>query len=331
MKKARVIEEHKTNYMIRDGEEDFLATVRGTFFEGDVFPKVGDFVLYEEVADGKAVIEEVVARTSVIVRKAAETGDEQVIVANVDLIFIVMGLDDDFNMSRLERYLVLATQSEVKPVVILNKSDSIDDVDAYIEQVKEAAGQAPVHAVSALTGENMESLLEYFDGDITAVLLGSSGAGKSTITNWLLNTSAQETKSVREDDSRGRHTTTHRQLFTLPSGGYLIDTPGMRELGVFTTEEDEAAVFERLDELATACRFTNCDHEKSAGCAILEAVADGEVTERELLSYRKLQRERLFEESKRDESVSKDYRQKQKQLHKYYKEVQKGKKSGRFS
>lgn len=330
MKRARVIEEHKTNYVIRDGAEEFLATVRGTFFEEGGFPKVGDYVQYEDVGDSKAVIESIEPRSSVIVRKAAHTGEAQVIVANVDRIFIVMGLDGDFNVSRLERYLLLARQSEVDPIVVLNKRDSVEDVDQYTAAVVEAVDGVPVHAVSAKTGAGMESLLEYFDTDTTAVLLGSSGAGKSTITNWLLSAHAQETQSVREDDSHGRHTTTHRELFSLPGGGYLIDTPGMRELGVFSSEEDEEAVFLELDELSTQCRFPNCDHEKSAGCAILEAVASGNVSERQYHNYLKLQRERFFEESKQSEEGTHDYRQKQKKLHKHYKEVKKGKKIGRF-
>lgn len=330
MKTARVIEEHKTNYVIRAGAEEYLATVRGTFFEEGGFPKVGDYVQYEDVGDSKAVIESIEPRSSVIVRKAAHTGEEQVIVANVDLIFIVMGLDGDFNVSRLERYILLARQSGVAPVIVLNKCDSVEDVEGYVVAVTEAVGDVPVHAVSAKTGEGMESLLEYFTEDVTAVLLGSSGAGKSTITNWLLSERAQETQSVREDDSHGRHTTTHRELFSLPGGGYLIDTPGMRELGVFNSEEDEEEVFALLDELAAQCRFPNCDHEKSAGCAILEAVASGKISERQLANYQKLQRERLFEESKHDEGASQDYRQKQKLLHKQYKEVKKGKKIGRF-
>jgi len=327
--KARVIEEHKTNYVIKDGDKEHLATVRGSFFSTDSFPKVGDFVEYSEVSDGKAVIEEILPRTSTISRKAVGTSGEQVIVANVDVIFIVMGLDGDFNLSRLERYLLLAQQSSVPSVVILNKRDCVDNSESFVEQVQSVVKNISVHVVSATTGENMAALLEHLDASVTAVLLGSSGAGKSTITNWLLRENRQDVQNVRGDDSRGKHTTTSRQLFTLENGAYLIDTPGMRELGVQSTEEDEESVFTKLEILALRCQFPNCDHEKSKGCAIIAALQTEEISERQLGNYQKLKRERLFEESKHDEVASREYKQKQKSLHKGYREIQKRNRSGK--
>lgn len=316
MKTARVTEEHKTNYTILDSGKEFTATVRGSFFDRGVFPKVGDFVIYEEVANKKATIEEILPRTSTISRKAVETGAEQIIVTNVDIIFIVMGLDGDFNVSRLERYLLLAAKSGVKPIVVLNKSDSVDNPGQYISSAAEVVGDVPIHAVSALSGSNMDLLLQHFSSDTTAVLLGSSGAGKSTITNWLLGTKTQTVHEVREDDSREKHTTTSRQLFTLPSGGYLIDTPGMRELSILdTAAEDENAVFTMFAELSSQCQFSKCDHEKSMGCAVLRALESGEVSGRQLQNYQKLQKERIFKENKSDEHLS---RQRQKDLHKMY-------------
>jgi len=323
MNKARVIEEHKTNYRILGVDSEFIATVRGSFFTEETFPKVGDFVLYNEVSPGKAVIQEIVPRTSTVARKAVETGAMQVIVANVDIIFIIMGLDNDFNLGRLERYLLLAKQSKVESVVILNKSDSVEDSQQYVTLAKEVAGDAPIYAVSALSGEGMESLLIHLQLEKTAVLLGSSGAGKSTITNWLLRENVQRVHKVRKDDGRGKHTTTSRQLFVLPTGGYLIDTPGMRELSVLeSTTEDENAVFETIDTLSTQCQFTNCDHEKSKGCAVLAALEEGEVSERQLQNYQKLQKERLLEESKHDVKLSQQQRQKKKKVHKSYDDAQ---------
>lgn len=334
MKQARVIEERKTNYLILDREtkEEFLATVRGSFFAEGTFPKVGDYVEYEPVSeDGNAVIESILPRSTAIVRKAVETGGEQVIVANADLMFIVMGLDGDYNLSRLERYLLLARESEVEPVVVLNKMDEVDEVDTYINEVSGVVGDVPVHAVCALSGQNMESLLLHFNGEKTAVLLGSSGAGKSTITNWLLQEDKQAVGGVREDDSHGRHTTTNRQLFSLPTGGYVIDTPGMRELGVIkATEEDEAKVFGVLDVLATECRFSNCDHDKSDGCALKATVLSGEIEERQLKNYLKLQKEREFEEMKQEDDFSWQYRKQQRELHKGYKQIMKGKQSRKY-
>lgn len=322
MKKARVIEEHKTNYIIKDDGAEYTATVRGSFFEDGTFPKVGDYVSYSVVANDKAVIEELLPRHSFIARKAVGIGGAQVVVANVDVIFIVMGLDGDYNPSRLERYLLLAHQSDIAPVVVLNKCDGVDEVSRYLDEIRAIVGDVPVHAVSALTGENMDVLRVHVKDGATGVLLGSSGAGKSTITNWLLHTDAQPVRDVREDDSRGRHTTTSRQLFEIPGGGFLIDTPGMRELGVYSTEEDEAAVFGVLDELSAHCRFPNCDHEKSKGCALLEAVEAGDVEARQLRNYLKLQRERIFEESKHDEELGRQYKEKQKRLHKGYRAIQ---------
>lgn len=331
MKQARVVEEHKTNYVIRDGETEFLATVRGSFFADGQFPKVGDFVEYTLVSeDGNAAIESIVPRQSAIVRKAVETGDEQVIVTNVDIIFIVVGLDGDFNVSRIERYLLLARQSEVEPVVVLNKADSVDNPDEFVAQVQEVVGDVPVHAVSALSGEGMEVLLQYFKAETTAVLLGSSGAGKSTITNWLLEEDKQAIRGVREDDSRGRHTTTHRQLFVLPDRGYLIDTPGMRELGVFSTEEDEDEVFAELELLAHECKFSNCDHDKSDGCAIKAALEAGDITERQLKNYLKIQKEREFEESKHNPELTRERKQKQKDMFKDYRRTQRKNRSRKF-
>jgi ribosome biogenesis GTPase / thiamine phosphate phosphatase len=318
MKKGRIIEEHKTSYILSSEGVDYTATVRGSFFDTDNFPKVGDCVEYSEVADGKTVIESILPRTSSIVRKSVETGLPQTIVTNVDLIFIVMGLDGDFNLSRLERYLLLAKQSNIEAVILLNKSDMVDGLEETINKVKEIAGETPVLSLSALTGENMSSMLPYLKEGITAVLLGSSGAGKSTITNWLLNEDKQSVADVRGDDSRGRHTTTSKQLFSLPTGGYLIDTPGMRELGVVdSSEEDEKRVFLKIEKLSSDCQFNNCDHEKSKGCAVVKAVESGEISNREIESYHKLKKERLEKETQlNQESIVKKKREQKRSQHK---------------
>jgi len=306
MKEARVIQEHKTNYIISDHGQEFVATVRGSFFAKDVlFPKVGDMVLYEELPEDKATIEVVLPRTSVISRKAVGSDAEQVIVTNVDLICIVMGLDGDFNPSRLERYILLAAQSKVRPIIVLNKADQVTSVQDYEEQIKAVAGTIPIHAISALTGEGMNELSEYFTDGVIAVLLGSSGAGKSTITNWLLNDDRQSVAAVRLDDSRGMHTTTSKQMFLLGTGGYLIDTPGMRELGmVDADEEDEHKVFEKIEELSLKCKYTNCDHEKSGGCAVLAECEKDPEFARQVQNFQKIQQERLVKEKKQEEAAS---------------------------
>jgi ribosome biogenesis GTPase len=294
MKQGRIIEEHKTSYILSREGVEYTATVRGSFFDTDNFPKVGDHVDYSDVADGKAVIESILPRKSIIARRSSETGLPQTIVTNVDIIFIVMGLDGDFNLNRLERYLLLSRQSDIEPVVILNKSDKTTEAEVFTNKVKEIAGETTIHTVSALTGAGMDDLLPHLSKNITTVLLGSSGAGKSTITNWLLNEDKQSVADVRGFDSKGRHTTTSKQLFSLPSGGFLIDTPGMRELGVVdSTEEDEKEVFLKIEILSNDCQFSNCDHEKSKGCAVIQAVETGKLKTREIESYNKLKKERL--------------------------------------
>lgn len=313
---ARVIEVHRTNFIVQTENGPLTATVRGSFHEDGDFPKVGDYVELSDIQADTAVIESVLPRRSVIKRKAASRDEEQIIAANVDLIFIVMGLDGDFNVSRLERYLLLARQSGIPAVIVLNKADVHRDRDSAMADVQRVTGEASVCLVSALTGDGMEQLREYFEPDTTSVLLGSSGAGKSTIANWLLGEEQQATKATREDDNRGRHTTTSRQLFALPGGGFLIDTPGMRELGVLDSDTtDEAAIFDRIDDLAAECKFRNCDHNKSAGCAVLAALESGELNEREFQNYQKLVKEREFLNSKESDNATRHYDHNKKREH----------------
>jgi len=299
MTSGRVTEVHRTNFIVKVDGREITATVRGNFHAEKDFPKVGDYVSLEILTDEKGVIESVSDRKSVIKRKASDSEEEQIMATNVDLILVVMGLDNDFSVSRLERYLLLAAQSSIPAVIILNKIDVTKDKETQIKEVVEMAGGTPLVAVSATTGENMESLHQYIGLETTAVLLGSSGAGKSTITNWLLEEAVQPVQKIRSSDGRGRHTTTSRQLFELPLGGYLIDTAGMRELGVLESDpEDESEVFYKIEKIAKNCQFRNCDHEKSDGCAVVEAIQSGEISEREINNYHKLQRERAFRESK---------------------------------
>lgn len=300
--KGRVIEVQRVHITVALPDRVVLATVRGEFHETGEYPKVGDWVqvtLVEESEEAQAVIEKILPRTSVIERLDQETQQPQVLVANVDMVFIVMGLDGDYSVSRLERYLLLARQSDITPVVILNKSDQAPELARQVSEVERAVGDVPVHITNAKTGDGLEVIRSYFEANTTAVLLGSSGAGKSTITNWLLGEATQAVNDVRLDDSKGRHTTTTRQLFTLAGGGYLIDTPGMRELSmVESASTQEEALIEQVESLAQHCQFSNCDHDKSAGCAVLAAVDSGELDSRTLDNYYKLMRERAWQQDK---------------------------------
>jgi len=232
MKKGRVIKENKTNYLLSNKGKELLAVVRGSFHLESGYPKVGDYVEYNEDVSGTIIIEKILPRKTSIIRKTAQGNTPQIIVTNVDVMFIVMGLDGDFNLNRLDRYVLLATQSNVEPIIILTKSDTTDNPSEYLNKVKKILPKIKSYTISTINDLNMNSITDNLAKDKTAVLIGSSGVGKSTITNWLLDNKTQVIGDVREYDSRGRHTTTFRQLFELSNGSYLIDTPGMRGLGL---------------------------------------------------------------------------------------------------
>lgn len=295
MQKGRVKEEHRNRYVLQTTDGDISATVRGKLHLGHglgeaVVPKVGDHVVFEMVDDEQAVITAVLPRGNSFVRLSAHDRVPQVIVANVDVGIIVQGLDGDFNVKRLERYLKLVEQSGARPVIVLNKCDDVGDVAAYLEKIRHVTAHATCYVTSAKEGTGMHELEAELKTGETAVFIGSSGAGKSTIVNYLLKRSVQETQSVRSDDSRGRHTTTSRQLFMLPNGAYVIDTPGMRELSLLADEES-SEVFGDIEALARKCRFRDCDHIKSAGCAVVQGMQSGEITEEHFDNYIKLQHE----------------------------------------
>ena len=324
---ARIIQEHKTQYILRTIEgQEYPAVIRGKFLINGVtqdFPKVGDYVEYSDLGNDQTVIESIFPRTSQIIRKASGTNEPQVIVANVDIIFIVMGLDLDFNIRRLERYLLLAEQSAITPVIVLNKSDTVNDIESYLTQVRSVASGVSIHAVSAISGSGMLALLGHIKKDTTVVLLGSSGAGKSTITNWLMGNTNQATQEVREDDGKGRHTTTYRALFELPGGGYLIDTPGMRELAIFNTGATDTDVFADVEALIAQCKYLDCDHEKNRGCAVQNAIYDGVLEEKHFRSYQKLKKEQAYLQTKLEGESFAEHKQKVKKQQKEYKKTHK--------
>ena len=255
-------------------------------------PAVGDWVALRPGAASSAIIDAVLPRSSAFVRKVAgETTEEQVVAANVDTVFLVSGLDGDFNPRRIERYLASAWESGAEPVVVLNKADLAEDLEARIAQVEAAAPGVGVVAMSALAGQGLDSLAPWLGACRTVALIGSSGVGKSTLVNALLGEERQATARVREDDSRGRHTTTHRELVPLPGGALLLDTPGMRELQLWGDESGLDGVFPEVTALAQRCRFRDCHHESEPGCAVLGALESGELEPERLESWRKLQRE----------------------------------------
>jgi ribosome biogenesis GTPase len=256
---------------------------------GDDLPVVGDWVAARQIEPGLALIEGVLARQTRFSRRRAGSGiTEQVIAANVDLAVVVCGLDGDFNLRRLERYLTLVRQSGAGAIVVLNKADLCESLAERVDAVTRLGTRAQVIAICAQA--TVEPLREIVRGR-TVALLGSSGAGKSTIANGLLGEERQATAAVRPSDSRGRHTTSNRMLLPLPGGGAIIDNPGMRELQLWASQESLEDVFQDIAEAAGHCRFRDCTHQNEPGCAVQSAVESGEIDPARWLSYRKLEAE----------------------------------------
>jgi ribosome biogenesis GTPase len=248
-------------------------------------PVVGDYV-----AISGEWIRRVLPRRTKFSRRAAGTRqEEQVLAANVDVAFLVCGLDGDYNLRRLERYLVVVRESGAGAVVVLNKSDlRPNELDRFRLECRSVAGSSPVICASALTPGGLDELTQFVQAGQTIVLLGSSGAGKSSIANRFAGGELFRTRSVREHDSRGRHTTTHREMIRLPSGAFLIDTPGLREIQLWVDEESVQSAFEDIAEAAAACRFSDCSHRTEPGCAVLAAVEAGRIDEKRWNNYEKL-------------------------------------------
>jgi len=269
------------------------------------FPTVGDFVLIKDVDGGDCQIVKTLPRRSYFSRMDPKPGGytEQAVAANFDTVFIMQSLNQNFNLRRLERYLTISWQSGATPVIILTKDDLSDDSTQELMQVEEIAAGVDVIATSAVTGSGLDRLEKYLIPGKTCVFLGSSGVGKSTLLNTLMGEEVMEVKEIREDDARGRHTTTHREMFTLPSGAHIIDTPGMREIGMWENESGAlrasvSDVFADIEELLGTCKFSDCRHESEPGCAIKTAIKNGDFTQERWESYQKLQREALYAEDK---------------------------------
>jgi len=275
-------------------------------------PSVGDFVRVRDT-----VIEEVMPRRTVFLRKAAgDTVEAQVIAANIDTVFVVTGLDGDFNLRRLERYYATARASGAHCAILLNKADLCEDLDAHVQQVCAIAPGADVVALSALHGDGIEALRPYLMPGETVAFVGSSGAGKSTLINRLLGRDRQAIGAVREADSRGRHTTTHRELLETPSGALLIDTPGLRELQPWVGEDDVDGAFPEIEELAGNCRFRDCAHAGEEGCAVQAAIDDGSLDFNHFSNYRKMRKEAAYLDRQLDVRAQLDLKAKWRKIHK---------------
>lgn len=283
---------------------------------GADWPAVGDWVAAELQEDGgAAMIREVLPRRSQFVRKlAGKKIAEQVIAANVDTALLVSALDGDFNPRRVERYLAQCWDSGAKPVMVLNKADACQEVQGKLQEIESVSMGVPLCVVSARTGQGFDQLGKHLARGETIVLLGSSGVGKSTMVNRLMGHAIQDVREVRESDSRGRHTTSVRQIFALPGGALLMDTPGLRELQLWDAEEGILHAFADIDALAAQCRFTNCNHKAEPGCAVQAALLAGTVALERLENWHKLRREMAFLQRKIDPAARQEEKQRIKQL-----------------
>jgi ribosome biogenesis GTPase len=294
---ARVASECRGIYVVWSEHGELSAEVSGRFHyieaKAGGFPVVGDWVAVSpRPNEGTATIHAILPRANGFARADVWSPDRiQTIAANIDIVFIITGLDRDFNVRRLERYLALSWNAGVTPVILLNKADLVHDASPWAAEVQEIAFGVPVHPISALEGTGFEHLGAYLTPGTTIAFLGSSGAGKSTIINRLAGEELQEIGEVRADDQRGRHTTSRRNLILLSSGAMLIDNPGMREVGLTDAEESVEHVFRDIEELAAGCRFRDCAHGKEPGCAVRAALEEGSLEKARYQSWLKLRRE----------------------------------------
>ena len=294
---ARVVAQHKHLYHVVCAEGEYPARVTGRMLHeasgpADL-PAVGDWVAAKlPDRSGEAAIQAILPRRSGFSRSVVESTrrtEEQILAANVDIAFLISGLDHEFKLRRVERYLTAACDSGATPVIILNKADLHRSAEDFVEKVAGSAPGVPIHLISAATGAGFEAFDRYLLPGKTVVLLGSSGVGKSSIINRLLGENRIKTESVRDSDSRGRHTTTHRELLVLPGGALIIDTPGMRELVPFVDEDGVGRAFEDIEELEQQCRFSDCHHRGEPGCAIAEALESGALDLKRWRNYQSLQ------------------------------------------
>ncbi len=302
---ARVVKQHRNRSILAVPGGEWAGDVSGRFRHLAAgradYPVVGDWVVAEPGVAGPALIHGVLPRRSAFRRKVAgDVVEAQVVAANIDTVFLVSGLDGDFSPRRIERYLTTAWDSGASPVVVLNKADLRGDLEDVVLEVEKIAPGTPVVATSAVAGGRLESLQPYLIPRKTVALLGSSGVGKSTLINRLLGEERLRTAPVIDGDGRGRHTTTARELVALPNGALLIDTPGMRELQLWTDDDGLGRSFDDIEKLAARCRFADCRHDNEPGCAVRAAVASGALDAGRLESYFKLRRELRFLALKQD-------------------------------
>jgi ribosome biogenesis GTPase / thiamine phosphate phosphatase len=317
---GRVALEHKRTYRVYTTHGLLLSEISGKMHyeasERQDYPAVGDWVvIFARPEEQRATIHAILPRKSKFSRKkAGVTTEEQLVATNVDTVFLVTALNEDFNIRRLEIYLIMAWESGANPVIILSKADLCETVEEKVQEVESVALVASVHVISAKTGLGIDELAPYLTEGSTIAVLGSSGVGKSTLTNILFGDTIQDVQDVREGDDKGRHTTTHRELLVLPKGGILIDTPGMRELQLWEADSSLDHSFADVETLALQCQFNDCRHESEPNCAVKEAIENGSLDHARFQSYLKLQRELAYLERKADKRARLEEKKKWKKI-----------------
>ncbi|MBD2446650.1 ribosome small subunit-dependent GTPase A [Nostoc sp. FACHB-152] len=327
---ARVAIEYRNTYIVYGEQGELTAEVTGKLRhqanQAQDFPAVGDWVIIQaRESERRATIHGILPRKSKFSRKTVGSKtEEQIAAANIDTVFLVCGLDGDFNPRRIERYLILAWESGANPVIVLNKADLCNFLDECISEVEAVAIGVPILVLSAANNQGLDALKTYLQPGQTVALLGSSGVGKSTITNQLKGATVQAVQPVRQGDDRGKHTTTNRELILLPTGGLIIDTPGMREIQIWAGDESLQGTFADIETLVAECRFRNCQHNNEPGCAVQQALLEGELDYSRFLSYQKLQKELNYLVRKQDHRAQLAEKERWKKIHKAMRNHHKG-------
>jgi len=317
---GRVAIENKSNYLLYTQSGEYTGELSGKFYydaeSRGGLPAVGDWVIFKPVHnERKAVIEHVLKRKNKFSRKVVlDKTSEQVIAANIDFLFIVTSFNLEFNIKRIERYLTLAFDNELKPVIILSKEDLCDNTDEIISEVRSIAEGVDIHPISSIENKGLEELKKYLEGNRTAAVVGSSGVGKSTLINVLTGTDNIPVNEIGDYKDKGKHTTTKRELILMPEGGIIIDTPGMREIQIWEGSDGLSDSFKDVEEYFTQCKFSDCKHDTEPGCAVKKAINSGELDADRFDNYLKLQKEIKWFEIRKDKKAKSDESKKWKKV-----------------